>query len=88
MTKWANEKLKYLKWSFGEFYEYAIWTEQTDDRRLYVNVYNMVCEAIEAVKDIDNNFVQVALNKKIRQEQEMLSGIKKSFWDKFKKNIV
>ena len=88
MTNWAKEKLKYLQWAYGEFYEYAVEMNQDDDRWLFINIFENIKEAIEAVGEVDNNLVRVALNKEIRENQEVLSKIQNAFNDKFQANAA
>ena len=88
MTKWANEKLKYHKWAFGEFYEYALEVNQFDDRITFISIYEQVQKAIEAVSSADSHFVHVAMNEKIKKSYETLRNIQKNFWEGFKANIA
>ena len=88
MTKWAREKLSYHNWAYGEFYRYSIEMNQSDDRRLYINIYNNIEEAINEVSTVQNTLVRVALNKEIKESYETLKAIQKTFWDKFQANIA
>ena len=88
MTKWATEKLRYHRWAYGEFYDYSKDFAANDDRRVFINIFELVKEAIEAVSTIDNNLVCVALNKIIKEKYEMLSEIQRRFHEQFKANVA
>ena len=88
MTKWATEKLRYHRWAYGEFYDYAKEFAANDDRQVFINIFDMVKEAVEAVNAIENKLVFVALNKIIKEKYEMLSDIQRRFHEQFKANIA
>jgi hypothetical protein len=88
MTKWAKDKLVYLRWAYGEFYDYAVEVDQNDDRRLFITFYNQLEAAITAVAEIDNAYVRAALGSKIEETQKAMTDIGKRFYDKFKANVV
>ena len=50
-----------------------------DDRRLFINVYNIVYQAIESLPDNPNNWVCCAIIHEIHTEQEMMNKILAAF---------
>lgn len=62
---------------YGEFAEkYA---DCTDDRRVFVNVLDMMLEGCKAMESIENNFVCVAFNNECSEQCKMLNRIVKHF---------
>ena len=88
MTRWANEKLRYHSWAYGEFYDYSKEFAASDDRQVFINIYDKIKEAIEAVSTIDNNFVCVALNRRIDKDYKILRSIQNTFHEQFKANVA
>ena len=88
MTKWASEKLWYHRWAYGEFYDYSKEFAENDDRRLFINIFDKIKEAIEAVSAIENNTVKVAMNKQIEKDYAILKSIQNTFWEQFKANVA
>ena len=73
--------LKYLKMRYGEKAEQ--WKDiTTDDRLIYCNIYHMMIEALESLPDEPNNYVCVALNKKMERDCSTLESIKTVFGDR------
>lgn len=74
---WKQGKLSYMKLLYGGLI--GEFSQHDDDRRLYVNTYNQIIEAVESMPDTPNNYVAVALNAKIRRDLEMLDRIQDRF---------
>ena len=53
----------------------------TDDRRVYINTYTQVYEALDSLPDNPHNWVCVAVNEKVRKERVMMSKILAQFAD-------
>lgn len=73
MTSYEVKK-KFMK----AIYEpnYIEWKDKYhDDRLVYCNTYEMIMEALEAIKNIDNSLVWCGFNKIFNEEIEMLDDI-------------
>lgn len=74
---WKHMKL----WSWAHDYETkaAEWNNLfppvSDDRRLYINTYRQVYEAIDSLPDNPPAWVCVAINHELHAEREMMNGI-------------
>lgn len=78
--KSSKIKKRYLKLSFGK--EREEYKNQTDDRGLFCNTYDILMEACEAMSNVENNTIWVAFNRYFRQEVETLEEIKQRFQSK------
>jgi len=78
---WKHLKLAVLYNKYGRQAE--AWNELfppvSDDRRVYINIYNQLKEAIESLTDNPHNVVCVAMNQYIRSETAVLDEIKATF---------
>lgn len=81
---------KHLKlWSWVNRYEAKaeewnnLYPPVTDDRRVYINTYKQVYDAIDSLPDNPNNLVRVAMNRILCEECERMDKILKGF--RFKK---
>ena len=73
--------IQYLKMHYGKKAE--IWKDvTTDDRLVYCNLYQMMIEALESLPDEPNNYVCVALNKKMEKDCSTLTSILNVFQDR------
>ena len=78
----ARDDWKHLKlWSWAYAYEKKAeeWTNVfppvSDDRRLFINTYRQVYEAIDSLNDNPHSWVCVAVNDKVREARKMMDGI-------------
>lgn len=78
---WKHCKLALLKLVYGKQVEH--WTNTfppvCDDRRLYLNIYNQLVEAVNSLPDNPNTVVCVAINRYISEELKTLDAIKTVF---------
>ena len=79
MKTWKEHKLDCIENLYGKAYEQFKSEDAHDDRRLYVNIYEMMVEAIKSLDDEPNNFVCVAMNNKIKEETNVLESIGRHF---------
>lgn len=70
-------KAKVLTNKYGQFAKKYV--DCTDDRRILVNVLNIMLEACKTMESIDNNFVCVAFNDACAERCKMLDRIVKLF---------
>ena len=71
-------KMSLLKNVYGK--KYHEWSgKYTDDRQLYCNLYEMLVEALEAIKNIENNFIWCAFNKEFKAELGIMHDIEERF---------
>jgi len=73
MTAWVKKKLEYHEFKYKKIYDK--WTEFNDDRRLFCNMYEIIRDAILAISEVDNNFVQVAFNHEENIKYETMDEI-------------
>ena len=80
---------KHLKlWVLANAYEKKasewndIFQPVTDDRRVFINTYRQLYEAIDSLPDNPNNIVCVAMNHYISEEREMMDEILERFCTK------
>lgn len=68
----------YLKNRYGKLAEK--WQDiTTDDRLVFCNIYRLMIEALESLPDDPNNYVCVALNKKMEKDCSTLTSIARLF---------
>jgi len=79
LTEWAERKLKYHKSMYHSYYEGWKNVRKMDDRRLFRTMYELTEEAINAVADVDNLRVQIAMNSFIKEEYATYDKIIKTF---------
>jgi len=83
MTKWASDKLDYIKSKFGG--DYCIWLDiwyaeghATHNRQgLFCSLYAQLLEAIKAIQHVDNMFIHDAMDEKIKYDifaMELMQG--------------
>lgn len=54
----------------------------TDDRAIFCATYDMIMKACEDMMEVKNNFICVAVSRRIREEMEMLERISNVFDDR------
>lgn len=72
-----NSKIDYLKFKYEK--KAIQWKNENDDRKLFSNIYFQIMEALEELKECNNNWVICAINKQIRDEQKILDNILNRF---------
>lgn len=72
-----KQKAKVLTYKYGQFAKKC--ADCTDDRKLFVNVLNIMLESCKTMESMDNNFVCVAFNNECKKQCEMLDRIVKHF---------
>ena len=55
------------------------WKDAYDDRRIYSNTYYMLVEAVEEMKQIENQYILYAFYKQFTKDKSMLDDIEKRF---------
>lgn len=78
---WKSLKLAVLEMEYGK--QAKVWNDLyppvNDDRRVYINIYHQLIEAVQSLTDNPNNIVCVAMNRYITEEKKILDEIKKVF---------
>lgn len=77
----AETKKNLLQFHFGRYYNCWLNDEEVgtinDDRNVFLRMYEQLAEAIDAMAKVNNGFVWVAFNEKMRaQEKEMCEIVK------------
>ncbi len=63
--------------------QYKEWNgKYFDDRQVFCNIYSMVLESLEVMKNIDNTYIWCAFNKQYREDCNALDRIKATFCEK------
>jgi hypothetical protein len=83
MTNWTKIQLDALEFGYKGFYDYAKGTGANDDRRLYVNIYNIIEEAINDASKVENTLICIALSKEIKKRKKILNKITRNFHDEY-----
>lgn len=81
-----RDSWKYLKlWVWAHDYGYKadewnnIMPPVTDDRRIFINTYRQIYEAMESLPENPNNIVAAAMSRYITEERQMMDEIKGRF---------
>lgn len=78
---WKYLKLAVLEMEYGKKAEEwnNLYPPVSDDRRVYINIYHQLVEAVQSLTDNPNTIVCVAMNRYIAEEKKTLDEIKKVF---------
>lgn len=78
---WKYLKLEVLKMEYGKQAEEwnNIFPPVSDDRRVYINIYHQLTEAVKSLTDNPHNVICVAMNRYIAEEKKTLDEIKAVF---------
>lgn len=78
---WKSLKLEVLKMKYGK--TVARWSsispQVTDDRMVFINIYNQLMEAVNSLQDNPHVAVCVAMNRYIAEECKVLNSIRNNF---------
>jgi hypothetical protein len=72
-------KRRVLKLRYEKFYEKWLAADYRDDRGLFCNLYEMCFEMLEAMENMENNSVWVAVDRYLEEHKKMLSRIVEFF---------
>ena len=78
---WKYLKLAVLEMEYGKKAEEwnNLYPPVSDDRRVYINIYHQLIEAVQSLTDNSNTIVCVAMNRYINEEKKALDEIKEVF---------
>lgn len=78
---WKSLKLEILKMKYGKTVKTwsGIFPQVTDDRRIFINIYNKLMEAVNSLQNNPHVAVRVAMNRYIDEECKALNSIRKRF---------
>lgn len=78
---WKSLKITVLEMEYGKKADEwnNLYPPVSDDRRVYINIYHQLIEAVQSLTDNPNNIVCVAMNRYINEEKKTLDEIKKVF---------
>lgn len=78
---WKHIKLAVLKMEYGKQAEEwrNIYPPVSDDRLVFVMIYDQLVEAVKSLTDDPNTIVCVAMNRYIKEEKKTLDKIIKVF---------
>lgn len=70
-----------VKKRFLKFYKKKAeeWKNEHDDRKVFSNIYYILDEALEEMKNIENNYIWCAFNKRFSDDIETLNDIENKF---------
>ena len=78
---WQSPKIAVLEMEYGKKADEwnNLYPPVSDDRRVYINIYHQLVEAVQSLTDNPNTIVCVAMNRYIAEEKKTLDEIKKVF---------
>ena len=78
---WKSLKIAGLEMEYGKKAEEwnNFYPPVSDDRRVYINIYHQLIEAVQSLTDNPNTIVCVAMNRYITEEKKTLDEIKEAF---------
>lgn len=78
---WKSLKIAVLEMEYGKKADEwnNIYPPVSDDRRVYINIYHQLIEAVQSLTDNPNTIVCVAMNRYIIEEKKTLDEIKEAF---------
>jgi hypothetical protein len=78
---WKSLKIAVLEMEYGKKADewYNLYPPVSDDRRVYINIYHQLIDAVKSLTDNPNTIVCVAMNRYINEEKKTLDEIKKGF---------
>ena len=76
---WKQAKLHDIEITFGGCIEE--YKNFTDDRLVYVNIYNQIIEALESLPEEPNNYIKVAMVNQINKDKKIMNRIYSNFYD-------
>lgn len=79
VEKSVNIKIECLELNFEKQYKEWRAAGFKDDRLLFCNIYDLLMEATEAMRSVDNNYVWCAFNHEFEKDLNTLISIKGRF---------
>lgn len=76
---WRESKLEYLKRLYGDVVE--DYREHSDDRLVYVNIYNQIVEALNSLPDMSHVYVCKSVGAAIYEDKRVMDCIRERFGD-------
>lgn len=76
---WKQDKLDYMEFMFGKYFEEFVQGDYTDDRRVFVNTYKMIVEALQTLEDEPKVFIKCAINHAMDEDINLLKDILERF---------
>ena len=73
MKNTYQTKAEVIRAKYGQIVE--TFKECNDDRQIAYNIYRMMIEACKAMENMENNYVKVAVNKRLWEDRETLDRI-------------
>lgn len=78
---WKSLKIAVLEMEYGKKADEwnNLYPPVSDDRRVYINIYHQLIDAVKSLTDNPNTIVCVAMNRYINEEKKTLDEIKEVF---------
>lgn len=78
---WKSLKIAVLEMEYGKKADEwnNLYPPVSDDRRVYINIYHQLIDAVKSLTGNPNTIVCVAMNRYISEEKKVLDEIKKVF---------
>jgi hypothetical protein len=77
---WKDNEIDYIQFMYGK--QIAKYEGHNDDRQIYINIYNMIMEALKDLKKEPNVYIKVAMKAAINKDLQTLDDINKRFENK------
>lgn len=74
-----ERKIRQMEYFYGATYNAFVEQDPHDDRRVYINIYNEIIEALNSLPKNPNNYVCVAMINAINEDLETLKDIGRRF---------
>lgn len=76
---WKEQKFDYMEWFFKEDYEKWSKMDVNDDRRVYINTYDQIQNAVNQLPDEPDVYIKAAMNNLMREDFDMMKRIQTHF---------
>ena len=79
-TAWRDAKLMFVKAIYGDYAEeYRKYFDNWDDRRLFVNCYDVMIRALESLHEDPHPYFRAAISARMRDSFEIMNRIAAAF---------
>ena len=79
MMTWKQKKIHNFENQFGGRIEEFEGFD--DDRRVYINIYNQIIDALESLPDEPHSYIRSAVTRQINSDKDILNSICEKFQD-------
>lgn len=77
MCEYSKQKIEFMENIYGGYIKR--FTGYNDDRRLYINIYNIIIDSLISLDAEPTTYIKVAINRQIADDTKCLDEILKEF---------